>query len=304
MFYKPRWLGIHREIECKKMKKVLLLLALVLIASSLGFSQENKETDKKQDLTAEDIVARHLASIGTPENIAAVKSRVLIGQGSTSSQLGNGSANGPAQFASTDNMLLLAMIFNTSNYPYEKLAYDGKTQTFGRPNGGTTLLSAFLKSQKAVLNEGWFGGVLSSSWPLLDLKGKKIKLEYGGLVKTGERQFYKLKYSSSGEMKVFLYFDSETYRHVVTEYRYSVDFKVPLMTAPAGGKTYYSLTEQFSDFTTAGKLTLPLSYSINATTQLPTLGGQGGGTNSADWKIKFANVYYDEPLDAAVFKVS
>ncbi|HEV7644730.1 MAG TPA: hypothetical protein VGO50_12360 [Pyrinomonadaceae bacterium] len=288
------------------MKKFLLLITIVHLAFSLGFSQENKQENKDvkkaEKLTPEEIVTKHLASIGTPEDLAAVKSRVMIGQGRLSLKLGgSGALTGPAQMAATGNMFLFAMIFNSNNYPYEKIGYNGKDLTVGIPDGQKTDLGKFLQSRNPIMKEGLLGGVLSTAWPLLDTKAKKVKLEYGGTQRFGEKDYYKLKYTSGvGDLKVTLYFDSENFRHVLTEYKYTVESNISRdMTEAARAKpNYYTLTETFSDFKTAGKLTIPFSYKINLTAQ------EQESVSSTDWAVKFADVYYDEKLDAAVFKVS
>jgi hypothetical protein len=284
------------------MKKILLLITITLLTFSFGFSQEGKDAKKAAKLTPEEIVTKHLASIGTPEDLASIKSRVMIGQGRLSLKLGgSGALTGPAQIASTGNMFLFAMIFSANNYPYEKIGYNGKDLTVGIPDGQKTDLGKFLQSRNPILKEGLFGGVLSSAWPLLDTKAKKVKLEYGGTQKFGDKDYYKLKYTSGvGDLKVSLYFDSENFRHVLTEYKYTVESNISRdMTEAARAKpNYYTLTEQFSDFKTAGKLTLPFSYKINLTIQ------EQESVSSTDWAIRLADVYYDEPLEAAVFKVS
>ncbi len=284
------------------MKKFLLLITIIHLAFSLGFSQENKEVGKAVKLTPEEIVTKHLASIGTPEDLAAVKSRVMIGQGRLSLKLGgSGALTGPAQMAATGNMFLFAMIFNSNNYPYEKVGYNGKDLTVGIPDGQKTDLGKFLQARNPIMKEGLLGGVLSTAWPLLDTKAKKVKLEYGGTQKFGEKDYYKLKYTSGvGDLKVTLYFDSENFHHVLTEYKYSIQSRMGTdPTTSAGIKPdYYTLTETFSDFKTAGKLTIPFSYKISLTVQ------ENESVSSTDWAVKFADVYYDEKLDAAVFKVS
>jgi len=312
------------------MRKSLLLSITIFILCSLCFAQADKGGDKNQKkpdkLTAEEVVAKHVASIGKPEDLAAVKSRVMVGEARYGATLGGFvSIKGTTQFASANNMVLLAIIFDNKDYPYEKAAFDGKDQTVGYPNGGKTFLAEFLKSQDAILKEGLFGGALSSAWPLLDLKSRNAKIEYGGTAEVEGRQAYKLKYSSRvGDMRVYLYFDAENFRHVRTEYQYSVQSKMGYVATDSSQSKpdYYNLTEDFSDFRTAGKLTLPLMYTINVTRQiqnLPTRSvsvptGTGGvdvfsssgvpGSGSRYWTIKIFDVYYNEALDAAVFKVS
>jgi hypothetical protein len=282
------------------MKRSLFLCALILTAFSFVFSQDDaKKTEK---LTAEDVVAKHLASIGTPADIAAAKSRVLVGTGRLSGKaMVTGYQSGPAQLASAGNMTLFAMVFANDNYPSEKAAFDGKDVTIGKlPGGEKTLLGEFLKRQGSVMKEGLFTGVLSLAWPLLDVAGKKVKLSYAGTTEMSGQTFHKLKYTSRvGDMTVFLYFDT-SFHHVLSEYKFSVDVGASDDSTSGTGRKVerWTMTEQYSNFKTVGKLTLPFSYSINVTHVAET------DLLSYDWKVSIGDVYLNEELQPAVFKVS
>jgi hypothetical protein len=164
------------------MKRVFSALLIGIAAASSTFAQKDKPT-------AAEVISKHLASIGTLEAIKAAKSRVLVGTGSLNSQLRyTGKITGPAQLAFADDKVLLAIIFNSNDYPSEKLAFDGKEITYGRAIGNLalgsppsaspsnvtdtrsrrnlTLLGEFIKAQGSIVKSGLFGGVLSSAWPL------------------------------------------------------------------------------------------------------------------------------------------
>jgi hypothetical protein len=303
------------------MKKTFLLAAMILTLGLTGFAQG----DKAAKMTAEEVIAKHVASIGTPEDLAAVKSRVMVGTGKVSSRLGfDGALSGAAQFASTGDMVIFAMIFNSTSYPYEKAAYDGKDQSVGYPNGLKTFLASFLRAQNGVMKQGLFGGVLSSAWPLLDTKGNKAKVEYGGTTELNGKQAYKLKYSSGvGDMKVTMYFDAANFHHIRTEYKYIVEAKqgATAIVSSSSKPDYFTLEEDFDNFKMAGKLTLPTTYQITVTRELgnsntttttvPTGTGalevtalSQGSSGSFYWLMNIVNVYYNEQLDPAVFKVS
>jgi hypothetical protein len=312
------------------MQKIFICALVLLLSTVNGFGQDDKNLKKPEKITAEELVAKHVASIGTPEALAAVKSRVIVGQGGLSSVKGYiGSLTGPCQLASESDKLLFVMLFNSNEYPYEKAAFDGKKYSVGLPNGERTALTEFFKAKNSILEDGLFTGALSSAWPLLDIKAKKAKIEYGGLVKLGDRYVHKLKYSPrSDTVRVSLYFETETFRHLMTEYYYTVDTKLGVSSTDIQGqKDYYTLTEQFSDFKRAGELTLPFFYTVtldiqrNSGTSIQTTPGQalpGGtrivtpvpgrqlpaGTGSLLYTLKLAQVFYNEQIDPAVFKVS
>lgn len=254
-------------------------------------------------MTADELIKKHLASIGTPEAIAAAKTRIFVGQGVLTSKLGyNGRLVGPAQFVSSEDKTLLAIVFNSNEYPYEKLAFDGKDMTFGRPNGKLTRLSEFVKAQTAIVKQGLFGGVLSASWPLAS-SSRKAKIEFAGTETIDNKPLFKLRVrpAGSGDVTVSLYFDQDTFHHIMSVYQYTIQ---PHMISsdstvnPSAKASYYTLSERFSEFKKVGDLVLPLGYTIDISNQL------ADGTEQLSWTMRFTQAFYNEPLDATAFKVS
>jgi hypothetical protein len=68
------------------------------------------------------------------------------------------------------------------------------------------------------------GGVLSESWPLLNVTERNPKLEYSGLKKIGDKQVHALKYTprKGSDLKIVLHFDAKSFRHVRTDYSRTV----------------------------------------------------------------------------------
>jgi hypothetical protein len=202
--------------------------------------------------------------------------------------------------------MLFTMLFDSSVYPYEKAAFDGKDQSLGFPLGKKTQLAEFFRSQNSIIKDGLFTGALSNAWILANLKSApKAKLEYAGTSMIDDRRCHKAKFSSSrtGDLKISLHFDAETFRHVRTEYQYTIEPRIGTSSTDVRSSSrveHYNLREDFSDFKVAGKLTLPFLYTVNITNELQI----DSGTSSRDWIIKIFQVYYDEALDASVFKVS
>lgn len=287
------------------MKKLLLLTLITITFCIIGFGQTANETAKSQSeikMTSEDLIARHLRSIGSAETLATVKSRVMVGNGKLTSKIGySGQLTGPAQFASEGNKVLFALIFNSNDYPYEKGAYNGEDITVGLPLGKRSLLGDFLKSHSAIFKQGLLGGVLSSAWLLSNGSANEKQFEYEGLEKVKDRQLHKLKYTPAkgGTLRVNLYFDTETFRHLMTEYQYVVSPSIgPTRTANAVQREQrYTMVETFSDFAVAGKLTMPQSYHIDLTVYT-------GATQSLQWEMRFSEFYFNEQLPAEAFKVS
>jgi len=275
------------------MYKIIFLLSLVLLIINSVNAQSTK-------LTAADVIAKHLASIGTPDAIANVKSRVMIGEGQLMEKTGSlGHARGPAQLASDGDKLLLAMILNSNDYPYEKIGFDGKKMSVARPLGKESPLVYFLKSQGSIVKDGFFTGVLSAAWPLLDSANSKIKFSYNGTEMVGGRLLHKLKFTDA-DLQVTLFFEDNTFRHVATRYYYSIQPAITHTDTAAGQlkTSYYTMTEKFSEFKVYGGLTLPSSYSIDVSLQVE------GGAIQAEWRVNVKEVYYNQALEAASFRVS
>ena len=287
------------------MLKIIFVVALACTAFCAATVGQDHKPDPK--LTVDQIVAKHLESIGTPEAIAAAKSRVMVGTGVVTAKGGYvGKLSGPAQLASEGNKVVMAMVFDANNYPYEKVGYDGKELTFGRHVGAPSNLSQFLRANKVIVKRGLFAGVLGSAWPLIGQK-KEVELDYEGETEIAGQRMHKVKFFTPdiGGVSVFLYFDAASFRHVRTEYRFSSS---GLMTSSPSASTpvavprrgaapdYYTLVESFSNFAKAGDLTLPLRYVIDLESK--------SSTETMTWTINLSEVYYNETLDASAFKVS
>lgn len=295
--------------ETNETIKNLLLFTIVIFAfciTAIGqIDKDAAKPQKQKKITSEEVVSKHLASIGSAEALASVKSRIMVGTARASSQLiFAGQFAGAAQFASEGDKVLFAMIFDSRVYPYEKAAYDGQDITVGKQEGERSVLGDFLKSKDVVFKQGLVGGVLSSAWSLLDINSKKPKLQYAGAEKINNRQVYKLKYipSKGGDLNISLYFDAETFQHLRSEYKYVIPARIGTRPGDAIGQnnqsdSTYTLTEEFGDFKTEGQLTLPHAYSLRLTIDAQS-------TRSVEWDMNFSRFVFNQPLDVTAFKVS
>jgi hypothetical protein len=68
------------------------------------------------------------------------------------------------------------------------------------------------------------GGVLNTTWPLLNLEGRKAKLEWEGFKNIDGHQLVALHYKpkKGSDLSIILYFDPETFHHVMTVYSASI----------------------------------------------------------------------------------
>jgi hypothetical protein len=286
------------------MKKFLLPTALFALAVCAYAQGETKNSKNLPKLSADEIIAKHLASIGSESTRNAIKSRVMIGVGAFTTKVNPGRVGGAAQFATAGQSLLLAIVINSSDYPFEKFAFDGKDATFGvMPSGGYSPLGSLLKTNKTIFRRGFLGGVLSQGWPLLQTS-REVRFESGGIASAGERDLYKLKVTGagSGDIAIALYFEPETFHHVRTEYTYrSGQLTTPNPNRPMIGGAgvtapeSYKLTEDFSNFKKVDDLVLPLTYTIELT---PSSG------RSLIWTSNFSQVFNNQEIDPSSFRIS
>jgi len=140
--------------------KIALAFIFVVAATSISVLAQ-KDVQSIPKLSADEIISKHVASLG--ENKANAQSpRVMVGTGEFSSKVRAEKVGGPVQFASSGNKLLLALVFNANNYPYDKIGFDGKELFLATlPGGGYSPLDNFLKNNKVIVRRGLFGGILS-----------------------------------------------------------------------------------------------------------------------------------------------
>src|SRR5690349_23197193 len=137
-----------------------LLLAVFATQPANILAQEVKK------LTAEEVIASHLDSIGTAEARAAFKS--LVAQGTVTVNVrigGSGQGKGGAVMASQGPVSVMGLIFGPQDYSNEKVAFNGQKLTLGdfRP-GVRTRFGDVLVTHVVLLREGLLGGTLSTAW--------------------------------------------------------------------------------------------------------------------------------------------
>ena len=255
-----------------------------------------------QKLKAEEIVAKHVEALGGAETLQSVTTRIANGtvvvtfKTPATAQLG-----GQALQASDGPKNVLAMVFDNSNYPQEKVGFDGSevSASYARP-GVRSSLGDFLLAHKEIIKQGIWGGALSQAWPLLDTKKNKIKIEAAGTKTIDERLVHQLRLNLSGsDLKVTLFFDAETFQHVRTEYSRLIVAQMGSTpeTSAQQSETRYKLVEDFADFKKEGGLTLPHTYKI----YFEILGRQG--SFKADWALTLSQFQFNQRIDPASFDV-
>lgn len=280
--------------------KLSAIALLLVIAMTLAFP--SLAADK---MKPEEIIAKHLDSIGTAESRAAIKSRLIGGTVAANLALqtpGMSQFNGQFVIASEGSKNVIAMGFQNTNYTQERFGFDGENVTIGYTTPGVrSTLGGFLVAYKSILKYGLLGGVLSDSWPLLNLSAKQQKLEYVGMKKIGDRQVYQIKYlpHGSSDIDISLYFDSENFQHLRTEYSRFISAGIGGSVDSSGSQraTRYKMTEDFSDFKKEGGLTLPHSYKITLEHEATV------GSFTGKWDVTLNQFNFNQTIPPDLFNV-
>jgi len=274
---------------------------LICVVMLLLIPYPSTATDK---LKPEEIIAKHLESIGTDAARSAIKTRVIAGTSQVVFKTTPvGQSYGRAVLASEGVKNLIGMSFVSSVYPHEEFGFNGNSfiAAFVTP-GVRSSLGSFLMNHDVVFKQGLMGGTLSTAWPFLNLSGRNAKLEYAGVEKIGYRTAYKFKYQpkGSGDLQISVFFDEGTFEHVRTEYR-------RVIAAPTGDRAYsnvneresrYKLIEEFSKFNLEQGLNLPHVYSIHLLTDAQS------GTFEAEWLIHLTDFTFNQKIDPNSFTIS
>jgi hypothetical protein len=282
----------------------LSTIALLSLSTFCFLSSAQSAQAQNKKLTSEELIARHLDSIGTAEARSKASNRVASGETKFIARLG-GSANvdGQAMMVSSGAKLRFGIKLPLNDYPGEDMAFDGAQAATGLlPQGRRSQLSAFFSSQNWPLREGLIGGTLSTAWPLLRLDQTQPKLDYRGLKKVDGRQLHEVGYrprKGSSDLKVSLFFDPETFRHVRTRYSFEIGATIGTrQNSNQNTETYYTLTEDFDDFREVDGLTLPHKYRMQ-------FGAEGrSGSALRDWTVTIKKIEHNTKIDDLVFVIN
>jgi hypothetical protein len=322
-----------------RMRAINLLLAIALgFSMSLVWSDSSFAAPK--GLTPEEVVAAHLKSIGNPELFANVKNRGMSGKTTVEFvQGGVGGQAGQCMVVSAGRCQSIILKYGAVDYPGEYFAYDGADVEISTISPGQrSPLGDFLFRYKGLMKAGLLGGVWSTGWALLDIKKTDPSLKYSSADIDG-RKLHEIDYNPKGGLngiKVKLFFEPETFRHVRTEYTLTVQGEQSLqagktvtrgapntaglgttgqvsgpITRDAGvldqiGNSYYRLVEKFDNFkeikfkdpngSETKSLTLPQSYTIEYSVE-----GQGSSFLGR-WNLTADQWIQNGKIDQSVFK--
>jgi hypothetical protein len=287
-------------------RRGLHLIALAGIATCMLYASPDTK------IVPAELVTKHLESIGSAEARADVHGTrikgtctIIVREG------GNGRADGQTVMSSRGNQNLINMTFD-SGAPSTAFGFDGdKAEVSQFRPGRRTALEQFFAAYEEIVKEGLVGGTLSESWPLLHLEQKNPKLEYSGIKKIDGKQLHVLKYAprKKSELKITLFFEPDTFRHVRTEYEQTI-YSTEQKRIAGGGATLPSVDntraaaqrlnayEEFSDFKPEHGLTLPHLYKFELSVQSQTR------PVLIDWVFNLSDFTFNAPLDASEFTIS
>ena len=262
------------------------------------------ELSVAQKLKTDEVIARHLESIGAEKTRALIKTRIISGTSQVIFRTAPaGQAVGKAVLASDGMKNLFGMSFPSPVYPREQLGFNGINfmAAFATP-GTRSVLGNFLMTNDVVFKQGLMCGTLSSAWPLLDLQKRQAQVDYVGTRKIDDRLLHELKFKphADSDLRITLYFEPETFRHVRTEYE-------RVIPAPMGKVEYsnvqeregrYKMIEEFSLYKAEGGLNLPHIYTIKLS--VDTI----NGTFVAEWTIKLTQFDFNQKIDQSAFNIT
>lgn len=295
----------------------VVTVILILAATSMYL--------RAADMKPEDLVTKHLDSIGTAEVRTRATSRVVQGTSLFKIRIGGGGElTGKSALVSDGRKSVLMIKLGNNDYRGEQFTTDGDKVSVAATmsNHKWSDFGEFVKAQDQIVREGLLGGELTTAWALLNLAENKPRLNFDGEKKIDGRSAYQLSYHSKkrDDLTIHLYFDPQTFQHIATTYAItlasglggfspSISDQAGLTTSSnAGGaditqsakqkQTRYTIEERFSDFRVAEGLTLPSKYSIHFTEEL-----QNGMTKVYEWDLTADEVSNNQPLDPKNFQV-
>jgi hypothetical protein len=243
-------------------------------------------------LTADEVVENHLNSIGSAETRAKAVSRSAQGKVTFTERIQHSLyMEGTATLMSEARKHRCDFKFGSPQYPGEQFVFDGKNQMIAMVDQTTrSRLGNFLFLQDEVLREGLWGGALSTAWPLLQLQEAGATVKYTGLRKIDGRQLHELSYaprkrSQNGELGIKLYFDPETFRHVLTVYSLTMLHGPQEKYDP--DQTTVIVEEHFSEFREVDGLTLPSHWEIHYRVEPQVK------TQEYEWNVSLASIVHN-----------
>lgn len=276
-----------------RMKKHTSLVLTVLFfvgLSHLALSAADK-------ITPAELVAKHLGAIGTEEARKKNETRSLDGLTAVKFIVGgHGILQGTGKLLSRKNDMRYTSQLGAVDYPGEDFIKQGdKTSVAVISPGVRSPLGSFFFLHSEILREGLLGGVMSAAWPLENLEAHDAKLTVRGVKNIGGKKLYEVSYQprkADSDLDIRLYFDVETFQHVMTRYHFKLHSFQDLRSGSGSPDSNNNVEERFSDFREVDGITIPLRWIIHYEVE-------GGAI--IDYEMVAQKAGHDAPEDA--FKI-
>lgn len=289
---------------------VCLSLTLLLSASEISARKLKKE----------ELIKLHLESLG---DNPLRESRIAQGRGSLDIRVGGtGQLAGPALWVSEGTKVRSSFRFGHVQYGEELLVYDGDKLDVGHISPGmrSQLGQSLWAHFGDLVSEGLYGGVLSTEWSLLRVDERRPKIKYKGLKKFEDKKLHLLEYIPREDVdyKIALYFEPETYHHVLSSYRLTIPSGRirPIESFGRGSGAIaprspgdglredfaeatdrVTVIERFKDFKQVDGLNLPHIYRVTINFD------QFRGSFVGHWQMEFDQITHDRKIDPNVFAI-
>jgi hypothetical protein len=282
----------------KLKSSVAIPWTLLTFVSVVAFVPVSRAKDEK--LKPEQLIAKHLESIGPAEKLKEVKTRTTGGVAHVDFRVGGqASLNGQGTIVSDGNSVRGGFSFPALEYPGEQFGFDGEKVLVGQVTpGNRSPLGRFVYENEVLLKEGLLFGSLSTSWALLNTAARQPKLDLTGTKKINGRNLYELRYEAKkgkGNVQAALYFDPETFRHVRSQYKVELANSRVEKIADSAELERYTLIEEFDQFKEVDGLTLPSAYKIDFSIDAP----RGGFVGT--WTYGVNNIAHNQAIDRQIF---
>lgn len=261
-----------------------------------------------QQLSLDEVIQKHAASIGPSDSLAKQKNRFLMGEAGFSIQGSAAQISGKVGILSDKTRVIWALQFRSNDYPQDKFGFDGNKVVINRSSPqGRSFLTQFLVDNKKLIEDGIFGGALSGTWGLT-IPAVKERLKVSGTKNIAGRDAIVVDYvPKGGDFSSKLYFDKETLQHLRSEHT-SVRAAVQgtgIDNSAGQSGTVIKLIEEFSDFKKMGELTLPTSYKVvYSRTAGGTISTRGETARENIWQFKITDYSANQDLGDDAFSLS
>jgi hypothetical protein len=162
-----------------------------------------------QELTAEQIIQKHIAAVGGKEKLTRFKTRVAIGM----VQKENEPAGKMAIMSEVPNRVSAFYAFEKFDW---RLIYDG-TNSIYRPTTSGALAIFIRKYQESLASGFLFNGIALYN-TLLDSETGKVSFKARGTKKIDGREAYVVEAQTGKGINVKLFFDAETFMWIRTDF--------------------------------------------------------------------------------------